>query len=157
MFWCRKDPNLHLQKQLKERFVYFVHGNLRGSPRGHPPRNKALIFGLMKGNQWHLCCVIEIAFDDFASKPVLPGGRSTDEAVGRAVARCTQVSTAKFKDCDLKAELVVLFIVYYFGQEPILIYVPLSLYIYIYLYCIYLKKIYIMLVHGIVSAVPIPS
>ena len=98
-----------LAKAAQGEICVFCSWRSKGNPpRPPPPRNKALIFGLIKGNQWHLCCVIEIAFDDFASKPVPPGGRSTDEAVGRAVARCTQVSTAKFKDCDLKAELVVL-------------------------------------------------
>lgn len=48
--------------------------------------------------------------------PHTSGGGSTDEAVGRAVARCTEVSTTKFKDCDLKAEDCVV-IVYYFDQD----------------------------------------
>ena len=49
---CCKDGQMRSMQMLGPENGYY-HGNLRYPPQGHPPpRSKALIFGLIKGNQW---------------------------------------------------------------------------------------------------------
>ena len=37
------------------------HGNLRYPPKATPPRNKALIAGLIKGNQWLIVPIVNLS------------------------------------------------------------------------------------------------